>query len=299
MIEEKKTPGKESNILLYFLITIIVCIWFISWALVYKFGADWNTRNSFGGMFGAVNALFSGLAMAGIIYAIYLQKKELSLQRLELQQTRAEFITQNRTLGYQRFENTFFQLVTLHIDIVEKLNYKSSSEIEWHGRDTFIEYSKIFHGKVGKASIELNYHDSSKDIKMKTKLLQLAYTKSLESFESKTSHYFRNLYHILKFIHQSKTINSKEEKQLYVDILRAQLSRNELNLLYYNLISDGNGYPRFTWLANEYNLLENMNYNFLEKTFTYFELKTDDFVNIFNSAYDSIDKNRIKDLINE
>lgn len=51
---------------------------------------DWNARGTFGDMFGAVNALFSGLAFAGIIYAIYLQTKELKLQRKELEQTRIE-----------------------------------------------------------------------------------------------------------------------------------------------------------------------------------------------------------------
>jgi uncharacterized membrane protein YgaE (UPF0421/DUF939 family) len=41
-------------------------------------------------MFGAVNTLFSGLAFAGVIYAIFLQRRELELQRNELEMTRAE-----------------------------------------------------------------------------------------------------------------------------------------------------------------------------------------------------------------
>lgn len=41
-------------------------------------------------MFGAVNALFSGLAFAGIIYTIFLQKEELALQREELKANRDE-----------------------------------------------------------------------------------------------------------------------------------------------------------------------------------------------------------------
>ena len=41
-------------------------------------------------MFGAVNALFSGFALAGVIYAILLQRKELSLQRRELELNRQE-----------------------------------------------------------------------------------------------------------------------------------------------------------------------------------------------------------------
>lgn len=41
-------------------------------------------------MFGSINALFSGLALAGIILTILLQRKELTLQRQELQDTREE-----------------------------------------------------------------------------------------------------------------------------------------------------------------------------------------------------------------
>ena len=44
----------------------------------------------FGDSFGAINTLFSGMAFAGIIYTILLQRKELQLQREELKQTRIE-----------------------------------------------------------------------------------------------------------------------------------------------------------------------------------------------------------------
>ncbi len=81
-----------------------------------------DIRGQFGDQFGSVNALFSGFALAGIIYTIVLQKKELSLQREELKDTRKEFKIQNITLKKQRFENTFFQLLTLHNDIVENMN---------------------------------------------------------------------------------------------------------------------------------------------------------------------------------
>lgn len=51
---------------------------------------DWGTRGQFGDMFGVVNTLFSGLAFAGVIYAILLQRQDLALQREELKLTREE-----------------------------------------------------------------------------------------------------------------------------------------------------------------------------------------------------------------
>ena len=60
--------------------------------------STWTDRGTFGDMFGAVNTLFSGLAFAGVIYAIILQQQELTLQREELKMTREEL---NRTATAQ------------------------------------------------------------------------------------------------------------------------------------------------------------------------------------------------------
>lgn len=50
-----------------------------------------NDRGTFGDMFGAINALFSGFALFGIIISIMIQQSELNLQRKELTDTREEF----------------------------------------------------------------------------------------------------------------------------------------------------------------------------------------------------------------
>jgi len=50
----------------------------------------WSIRGQMGDMFGAVNSLFSALALAGLIYTVCLQRKELQLQRRDLALTRRE-----------------------------------------------------------------------------------------------------------------------------------------------------------------------------------------------------------------
>ena len=74
-----------------------------------------NTRGIFGDMFGAVNAVFSGLAFAGIILSLYMQRIELKIQRKELKLTRKEvkktnkqFRLQNQTMELQKFEKHIF-----------------------------------------------------------------------------------------------------------------------------------------------------------------------------------------------
>ena len=51
---------------------LVVAIWGIFW----YFLSNNPDRGTFGDMFGSVNALFSGLAFAGVICAILLQMKE-------------------------------------------------------------------------------------------------------------------------------------------------------------------------------------------------------------------------------
>ncbi len=75
---------------LYIPIGIVIFVWIASIPILFKIFSEPGDRGLFGDMFGAINALFSGLALAGIIYTIFLQKHELSLQRKELEYTRKE-----------------------------------------------------------------------------------------------------------------------------------------------------------------------------------------------------------------
>lgn len=72
------------------LLTGILVVWGASWILIVQFEDNAEKRGTFGDMFGAVNALFSGGAFAGVIFAILLQQQELRLQRKELMLTRRE-----------------------------------------------------------------------------------------------------------------------------------------------------------------------------------------------------------------
>tara|TARA_R110000787_G_scaffold286157_2_gene403491 strand:- start:7424 stop:7918 length:495 start_codon:yes stop_codon:yes gene_type:complete len=76
--------------LLTVLIILVVLIWVLS-AVFIIYGLDnWSDRGTFGDLFGAVNGLFSGLAFAGLIYTIVLQKRDLQMQRDEIRMNRSE-----------------------------------------------------------------------------------------------------------------------------------------------------------------------------------------------------------------
>lgn len=75
----------------FFLFIIIVSVQVAGGLLIYNSFSSWPIRGTFGDMFGAINALFSGLAFAGVIYAIMLQRMELSYQREDLKLAREAF----------------------------------------------------------------------------------------------------------------------------------------------------------------------------------------------------------------
>jgi hypothetical protein len=80
-LNDNNSHGLTWGIIIF---AIVFVFWFISAIIVYYIRPEWLTRGQFGDMFGGINSLFSGLAFAGLIYTIMLQRNELALQRKEL-----------------------------------------------------------------------------------------------------------------------------------------------------------------------------------------------------------------------
>lgn len=105
------------------LIILVLVIWILSTVLI-LFGLDnWSDRGTFGDLFGAVNALFSGLAFAGLIYTIVLQKQDLELQRGEIALNRAEL--RKTSTAQQKSEKALVEQVE-QMKISSKLNALNS-----------------------------------------------------------------------------------------------------------------------------------------------------------------------------
>ena len=114
MIENKSKVG-----LLTKLIVLVLVIW-ISSTMLIIYGIDnWPDRGTFGDLFGAVNALFSGLAFAGLIYTIVLQKRDLVLQRNEIAMNRAEL--KKTSKAQQNSEKALIEQVE-QMKVASKLN---------------------------------------------------------------------------------------------------------------------------------------------------------------------------------
>lgn len=95
MSNEKKTNTQKSEsektvyVGFVWLCAGVAALWAGCTLVIYLLLPDWQARGTVGDSFGAVNALFSGLAFAGVIYALNLQRRELTYQREEMLATRA------------------------------------------------------------------------------------------------------------------------------------------------------------------------------------------------------------------
>ena len=193
-----------------------------------------------------INALFSGLALAGVIYVSLLQKKELELQR---------------------FESSFFQLLGLHNDIVNSMEI-SSTEISflfrkkrtvYQGRKCFGrmlgEFRNIFLQDEGIFWDEW-HKDSPED---RRKFINHKYEKFFDQYQSQVGYYFRNLYNLVKFVDEKSDFpKDHKDKKSYTNLIRAQLSSDELGLLFYNCLSKRG--DKFKVLVEKYALLEDMDF---------------------------------------
>lgn len=149
--QEEKRETRIDWIIGIGIFSIVVALWLGSWKYVYIHYGTEDGVGWFGDQFGAVNSLFSGLALAGIIYTIILQKKELKHQREELRLTREEFKTQNETMKIQRVDNTFFNLVRL-IDEERESHFRNTLGI--FPSDTPESLQAFFSKNANRATID-------------------------------------------------------------------------------------------------------------------------------------------------
>ena len=173
-----------------------------------------------------------------------------------MEEQTAEFEKQNETLKIQRFENTFFNMLSQFQDVVN--NLKVTKEFYGsEGRDCF---EKTY---VKNEQIEQNFNDFA-HLSMSSIIFRDGINGYKRSEMPKYfDHYFRLLYRILKFVDESKVIINYDQKYEYTAMLRAMLSRYELVWLYYNGLSYGA--QKLKPLIERYAMLNNLRSELLVK----------------------------------
>ncbi|MEX2323892.1 MAG: putative phage abortive infection protein [Acidimicrobiia bacterium] len=178
-------------------------------------------RALWGDAFGLVGALFSGLAFAGVVVALFFQNRELELQSAEIararqamEEQREVVATQLASIESQRTEAAFFALLEMHRDTVSDLDLGGIVT----GRQALHHLALQMHRLLQETSGSLS----------PVQRAEQAYGELSSDSYPYMGHYFRLVGEILRFL---GAMEDTDRALTYGRLLRAQLSSDELLLL--------------------------------------------------------------------
>ncbi|WP_345989308.1 putative phage abortive infection protein [Chryseobacterium sp. Chry.R1] len=198
-------PTKPDYLVVFIILAILFIAAVILSTLYIGQDVNENTRGTFGDMFGAANALFTGLSFVGLIVTILLQRRDINNQR--------------DLSNVQNFENTFFQMLSLYSNFVTTVERD-----DLKGRKYLNRLSWDFMHSLR----ELCYSKGTIDL---TEVRNL-YIEIHQVHRSEMDHHLRILYSIIELIDTSERI----DKMKYFRIFKANLSLDEIALLYYGCL---------------------------------------------------------------
>lgn len=206
------------NIIAVLVFAFVVVLWLYSHEIQERIFPESSTDQ-----FNIVTSLFSALSVAGVIYAILLQRLELELQRNEIKQSTQQLKEQkdaldeqSKTMLLQQFEGTFTSILKSHHEFVSTLVYHLGAE-SLLGINFFAPLTTQIDTSVGNSQV------STIDETRKTYRKEFLY-------EAKVIlPYFKSLDVVLKYVERSKL--SEADKSFYNSIIDAQLSREALRFI--------------------------------------------------------------------
>jgi hypothetical protein len=119
---ETKTQKNQFTTLIK-MSAFVILIWLLSAIIIYFSVSNWGDRGAIGDLFGAVNALFSGLAFAALIYTIILQREEIRLNRSEIELNRKEL---KKSVSVQQNSQKALREQVIQTHLTAKINAMST-----------------------------------------------------------------------------------------------------------------------------------------------------------------------------
>lgn len=211
-------------------------------------------------------------ALGGLlfIYATFLgQQQQIAQQDKEMEAQKEQNRKQYESIERQNFESSFFQLLSLYNQTISSmrlqerkwLNGEMVEQYTREGRMCFgkwfreleDEYKRAIHTLQKQTAIDTTkvtaLTEASKNVD-----LEQVYSDFEKDHQSFLAHYFRTLFHLIKFVKMSAIVVEYQDKRRYTSLVRAQLSKYELALLFYNGLTECGA--NFKPWIEEFGLLE-------------------------------------------
>lgn len=232
--------------------------------------AKWGTFGDYvGGLSGSIFNFFSFVLL---LLTILLQIQEMRYSREELERSANAFHLQGKLQRHQNFENTFFQLLQLHHHHSNTLICDEKSKALLGGRQCFDYFYHILKGIYQEKKTEFVFSPNMSYLESEQELIRRTYKEFYDKNQEKLGHYFRNIYHIIRFVEKNHPKDEDEETlRNYIIILRSQFSSHELILIFYHCLYLWYEYGEsgFYETVEEYLLLDDLQKVLLFKSMHY------------------------------
>ncbi|MDC1069085.1 putative phage abortive infection protein, partial [Candidatus Kapabacteria bacterium] len=262
----KDTDAFELGAIIFIIVGIILVVLALILGVNAKInlegGNDWSNITQYSEF---IAGLIGGIwSLAGVLLfysSLTSQKADLEAQKDllvkqidEVVAQTKEFRIQNEMAKDQKNEETFFQLLRFHNEIITSIELEQT-DVDFStgenvtktilGRKAFVEYYDIFKRFFGETSENI-----SSDAEDNTaKLFDTCYNTFYLEYQADLGHYFRNLYNLLRYVRGVK----KESQPFFLSLLIAQLSNYELTMLFFHCLRSTNS--DFKTLVEEFEVL--------------------------------------------
>ncbi len=255
-INKIESSVKTAKVIAFSVVGIVPFLYMTWFLCINGFGisVDSSHWGAFGDFFGGLlNPLIALLAFYWLTQSVLIQKTELSKTQQILIETKKAQEEQAKTQEKKRFEDTFFALLNQMNSIFSGLNEKAYNRERVQDSKIEVLHKRVFGSP--------NKYDLNTRVAM------------MKEMSSDTSHYFRIIYHILKFILENNVLEdssvdfndaiykpiNKTEK-FYSNIVRSFLNKQVVQLLAVNCIveDEKDQYYKYRLLIERYSLLEHL-----------------------------------------
>ena len=232
MNDKQKKSGTFAIIFVVFIILLIIVLYGVPLkyylSLFKGLPIDKNELGTLGDYIGGIlNPFVSLLAFSGLLYTIYLQRKDIEIARKELRASTNAQTDSSRALKEQlqaiekqNFESTFFHLLSL---------FNSSAEAVRVGAWQGIVARESLYLMVRELQEEYKKRLNSGEKDSENEALELSFKEVVIKTKGTLTSYLNNLAVITNFLAK----HGENFSSVYVDTLKGQLSPHEIQVLFY------------------------------------------------------------------
>lgn len=205
-----------------------------------------------GDAFGAANALFAAIAGALVLWAGVLQGRALRQARQATKEAAQAYTEERAANKREHFTSTFFQMLTLSRQLVERIDIRTNSLPDKEPREGAAALESLAASLVKTLAAfpmddEPTHHQASK---IATAFIGNVYNR----YPSALGPYFRLLFQTFHFV--AKADITEEERIRFANIARGQISEGAVMLLAANGLTEQG--HRFIPLIEQFGLLEHL-----------------------------------------